>query len=319
MALTLADITRVYNDEAGAYLLLESIRWPDGPICPHCGTVDDAHYMEPKGEGRKDRHGKIQQRRLWRCHSCKKQFSVLVNTIFGDSHIPLGKWLMGFHEICSAKNGISAHELSRKLEITVKSGWFMAHRIRYAMARQPLSDLLSGTVEVDETYMGGKPRKHLSRSEAAKRRHDTKTPVVTLVQRKGEVRSQVMKPVTGKNIRKVLVDNVAPNATVMTDESNIYAWPLQVFASHEHVNHRTGEYARGAAHINSAEGYFSQLKRSIDGTHHWVSEKHLARYLANFDWMYNTRDAKDAQRATMTLMRTAGKRLYYKQPTSTVE
>lgn len=152
MALTLADITRVCNDEAAAYQLLESIRWPNGPVCPHCGTVDDAHYMEPKGEGRKSTRGNVSQRRPWRCDGCRKQFSVLVDTIFHDSHIPLGKWLMEFHLICSVKNGISAHELSRQLAITVKSAWFMDHRIRYAMARPPLSDLLTGTGEFDWRY-----------------------------------------------------------------------------------------------------------------------------------------------------------------------
>lgn len=136
--------------------------------------------------------------------------------------------------------------------------------------------------------------------------------MVTLIQRGGEVRSQVMKRVTKVNMKKVLTENIDPSAHLMTDEKPMYRTQGRMFASHETVAHKKGEYARGAAHINSAEGYFSQLKRSVDGTHHWVSEKHLDRYLANFDWLFNTRDFKDAERATMTLMRTAGKRLIYK-------
>ena len=195
--LALTDIAKVFNDEAAAYELLESIRWPNGPVCPHCGSTD-AHYIEPKAGASRERtdrrlgEGKpgksVSFRRLYRCHDreCRKQFSVLVGTIFGDSKIPLGKWLMAFHLLCAGKNGVSAHELSRQLGITVKSAWFMAHRIRYAMERPPLSTKLAGVVEADETYIGG-AAKYMHKTTREKkitgRGTVDKIPVVTLVNR----------------------------------------------------------------------------------------------------------------------------------------
>jgi transposase-like protein len=321
-SLTLSEITKVFNDEAAAYELLESLRWPNGAICPHCGSFDN-HYIKPLGEARKSRSGKETYRRIWRCHDCKKQFSVLVGTIFGDSHIPVGKWLMAFHLLCAAKNGMSAHELSRQLGVTVKSAWFMAHRIRYAMAQPPLSDKLAGVVEVDETYMGGKAKfmhKAAREQKITGRGGVNKVPVVTLVERGGQARSQVMRTVTGENIGKVLYEHLDAPAVLMTDTSAVYTKAGQAFAGHETVNHLNGEYVRynrnGGPHAysNSVEGFFSQLKRSVDGTHHHVSEQHLERYLGEFDYRYNTRKMADADRAELTIRKTAGKRLTYKKP-----
>lgn len=314
--LALRDITRVFNDEAEAYKLLESIRWPTGPICPHCGSID-AHYIEPKEGPRKTRSGSETQRRVYRCHGCRKQFSVLVGTIFGDSHIPLGKWLMAFHLLCSGKNGVSAHELSRQLGITVKSAWFMAHRIRYAMDRPPLSDKLTGVVEVDETYFGGAAQ-FMHKTDRERRITGRgavdKIPVVTLVARGGEARSRVMKRVTGENIGKVLHEHISPAAALMTDASTVYPEAGKAFKSHETVDHVVGEYVRGSAYTNTVEGYFSQLKRSVDGTHHHVTEQHLDRYLAEFDLRYSTRKMGDTERTVLMIRKTAGKRLTYQQP-----
>lgn len=243
MGLPITDVARVFNDEAAAYELLESIRWPKGPVCSHCGGTD-AHYMEPKDGPRKTRTGTETFRRVYRCHTCRKQFSVLLGTIFGDSHISLGKWLMAFHLLCSAKNGVSAHELSRQLQITVKSAWFMAHRIRYAMERPPLSDKLQGVVEADETYFGGKSKNmHKNKREQAIQGRGTagKTPVVTLVERGGEARSRVMHRVTRENIGKVLSEQVSPTAILNTNTASAYDPADSLFAGHEMVNHGAGE------------------------------------------------------------------------------
>lgn len=222
-----------------------------------------------------------------------------------DSKIPLSKWLLAMHLMCAGKSGVSAHELHRQLGITYKSAWFMAHRIRYAMAPQAYDGRLQGTVEADETYVGGKTKR------ADGNPMDNKTPVVTLIARGGEARSQVMHHVTGDNIETALVEQVDRRAALMTDERSIYSEVGQAFASHETVNHSAKEYVRGDAHINTAENFFSQLKRSIDGTYHHVSEYHLHRYLAEFDYRYNARKLTDGERTVQTFGQVAGKRLMY--------
>jgi transposase-like protein len=184
----------------------------------------------------------------------------------------------------------------------------MAHRIRYAMARPPLSDMLTGIVETDETYVGGKAHGKRGRGAA------NKTPVVTLVQRGGEAHSQVMKKVTGKNIKETLTAQVSRETRMMTDSYSVYEGLEKTFASHETVDHGKGEYVRGDVHVNTAEGYFSQLKRSIDGTYHHVSEGHLDKYLAEFDYRYNTRKIDDGNRTVQAIQMTKGKRLMYQQP-----
>jgi transposase-like protein len=207
--------------------------------------------------------------------------------------------------MCAGKNGASAHELHRALGITYRAAWFMARRIRYALAHESFNAPLSGTVEADETYIGGKAKGMRGRGAA------NKTPVVTLVERGDEARSQAMKRVTGENIKKVLSEQVDPGATLMTDELQVYTEPGKGFAKHETVAHGRGEYSRGEAHVNTAEGFFSQLKRSIDGTSHHASERHLPRYLAEFDCRYNSRKMRDGERMKQAIRRTTGKRLRY--------
>jgi len=254
ITLNLSMIAKHFSSEEAAYELIESIRWPNGHICPHCGSVDHAYYLTPKNGYRTTRTGRTTYRRVWKCADCREQFSVLVGTIFEDSKIPLSKWLLAIHLLCQGKNGVSAHELHRTLDITYKSAWFMAHRIRYAMEREPLASKLEGIVQADETYIGGKARGKRGRGAA------NKTPVVTLVERDGEARSQVIEHATGKNIKSALEAQVSKEARLMTDELNVYIQPGQAFASHEMVEHGKGEYVRGDVHINTAEGYFSQLK-----------------------------------------------------------
>jgi len=307
-----SELAKHFSDEGAAYELLERIRWPDGPICPHCGVIDHAYYLAPLSGVRVTRTGKVSYRRVWKCADCRQQFSVLVGTIFEDSHLPLSKWLLAIHLLCAGKNGVSALELSRTLGIAYKSAWHMAHRIRYAMTQPALAAKLQGTVESDETYIGGKRKGFATRQEAALHRMDNKTPVHTLVERGGEARSRVLQAVTGDTLGEALREQVEPSATLMTDELKAYRTLGREFAAHELVNHSAGEYARGAAHINTAEGFFSQLKRSIDGTHHHVSAWHLHRYLSEFDFRYSTRKMKDGERTERAIRQTAGKRLQYR-------
>ncbi len=307
-------IAKQYSDESEAYKFLESIRWKHGAICPHCGNIG-AELIEHKNGGRKTRTGKITNRRTWRCHGCKEQFSVLVGTIFEGSHIPLSKWLLAIHELNADKNGISSCELARKLGITQKSAWFMAQRIRFAMAHTSLEDKLTGTVEVDETYIGGlEKNKHANKkTEGTQGRSvKTKTPVLSAVERGGSVYSKSLTTVSSGNIRKVLLDRVDKGATLNTDIFPVYNQVGQEFQAHKTVDHGTGEFVRGNAYTNTAEGYFPQLKRSLSGTFHHVSEKHLDRYLAEFDYRYNTRRVKDGERTKETIRRVTGKRLTYK-------
>ncbi len=293
---------------------LESIRWPSNPVCPHCGVVDEKHYRL-----------KSQTRKLWKCRACRKQFTVTVGTIFEGSHIPLNKWLLAFYLLCSSKKGMSAHQLHRMLGITYKSAWFMAHRIRYAMSQPAFARLLAGTVEVDETYVGGKVRrsnkrqyKPLDPSEPDTRlrktgRGSAKTPVVALVERGGTVRAERVATVTGRELKGVIARHVDPSAHLMTDAFASYRGLDKQYAAHETVNH-LDEYVRGEVHTNTAENFFSILKRGIDGVYHHVSPAHLPRYLAEFEFRYNNlaRDGvDDAERTRRALAGAAGKRLTY--------
>jgi len=306
--LNLSTIAKQYAEEEAAWLFFESIRWPNGPVCPHCGIVDHAYYLEPKAGTRKTSTGKVSYRRVWKCGECREKFSVLVGSIFEDSKVPLSKWLLAFHMMCANKNGVAALELQRTLGVTYKTAWFMAHRIRYAMEQGPLGTLLSGTVEADETYVGGKEKGKRGRPG----KDSKKTPVVSLVERGGMVRSRVVTDVSSKNLKAVLTESVSPDATLMTDSFAAYREPGKSFAAHETVDHGKGEYVRGEAHTNTVEGFYSQLKRSLDGTHHHVSTKHLHRYVGEFDFRYNTRKVKDGERTVIAVQKTAGKRLQYR-------
>ncbi len=309
--LTISTIAKRYSDEDAAYEYIESLRWPNGPICPHCGIVDDATFLAPKNGHRTTSTGKASYRRVWQCNDCRQQFSVLVGTIFEDSKISLSKWILGIHMMCAGKNGVAALELQRTLGIAYRSAWFMAHRIRYAMAHESFDKPLEGTVEADETYVGGKAKGKRGRGAA------NKTPVVSLVERGGTVRSRVVTNVNGKNVKEVLQANVSPDATLMTDAYQVYREPGKMFAAHETVDHGKDEYVRGDAHTNTVEGFFSQLKRSLDGTHHHVSAKHLHRYVDEFDFRYNSRTITDGERTVLAIEQVVGKRLQYKGAIST--
>lgn len=287
----------IYLNEDAAREYLEQIRWPDGAICPHCNSIG-AYKLQPKADSKRPvRKG------VYKCKSCRKQFTVTVGTIFEDSHIPLYQWLSAIQFLCASKKGISAHQLHRMLNITYKSAWFMAHRIRYAMGQPPLAEKLQGIIEADETYIGGKA--HGKRGRAS----ENKTPVFALVQRGGDVRSFKTDRVTARNLKTMIRENVDRNSTIMTDEFWSYNYLHEEFAGHGRINHSKGEYAKGEIHTNSVEGYFSILKRGIIGTYHHISQQHLDRYLAEFNFRYNTRQVDDAFRMVLAIGRVKDKRL----------
>ncbi len=290
-----------FTDDDAARQHLEAIRWPEGPVCPHCGAVD----RQSKLEGKSHRPG------LHFCGHCRKQYTVTVGTVFERSKVALHKWVLATHLICSSKKGMSAHQLHRLLGVTYKTAWFMAHRIREAMADAPNGPLGAGggTVEADETYWGNN-----GKQRPGARGGDHKMKVFSLVERDGEVRSFHVPNVTAKTLSEVLENQVAQDAHLMTDDAGQYKKVGQQFASHEVVNHSAGEYSRGNAHTNTIEGFFSILKRGLVGTFHHVGEQHLQRYVHEFDFRYNTRKVSDAERSENALKGITGKRLTYRRP-----
>jgi len=310
--------------EADAYLLLEELRWNGRPVCPHCGVVDGAYYIRPlNGTSRATRTGSQSQRRVWKCKACRRQFSVLTGTIFHGSKIALRTWLLVVFEMCSAKNGVSAREIERKYGLTPKTSWFMLHRIREAMKREPLAGLLSGTVASDETWVGGAPKnRHRNDPREQPRRYGTtdQTPVLALIHYETrEVRSRVIPNVTAKTLGAAIAEEVQQERTELwTDGSAGYTPVGERMRSHQTVDHSGGQYVRpGGMTTNMVENYFSQLKRSIDGTHHHVSKEHLNRYLAQFDFLYSLCKTTDSARMRALIGRSGARRLSYKPLTDT--
>lgn len=281
------------RDEKAAYEYLAKLRWPNGIECIRCNS-DRVKALNVKSA----------RRQVLKCYGCRKQFSATVGTVFEDSHIPMTKWLMALQLFCSSKKGMSAMQLKRMLGLdSYKTAWFMAHRIRHAMTQFSGASPLTGIIEADETYIGGKEKGTGNKSK--------KVPVFALVQRDGDVRSFIMPRVTAKNLHSVVKENVDKSAQLMTDSFVGYKTIGKHVTSHEAVNHSAKEYVRGIAHTNTVEGYFSLLKRGITGTYHHVSEKHLHRYLAEFDFRYNTRKVDDGIRSIMATKGTERKRLQY--------
>jgi transposase-like protein len=322
-----------FRDEDKAREFLEAMRWPDGAICPHCGLVGEAYKLTPKPKEpvpveyqTKDELKKQRVRKprkgLWKCAGCRKQFSVTVKTIFEDSHIPLNKWLLAIHLMCSSKKGISAHQLMRNLDIKqYKSAWFMAHRIRYAMTGE-LPEQMMGIVEADETYVGGKPRVAVPRTlKPGVRAQDHPSPfankaiVFSVLQRGGKVRSAHLERIVGGNLKTAILEVCAPDTHVMTDDAKLYRG-VKKERKHSSVNHTEKEYVRWEDGVcvttNTVEGFFANLKRGIIGTYHHVSKTHLHRYLSEFDFRYNERKVTDGERAQTALKGFEGKRLTYR-------
>jgi transposase-like protein len=304
--LTLTELIKKYGSDETARSFLENIRWPDGAICPRCKTKQD-HKITAKKESE---HGA--RKGVYFCGNCRKQFSVTVGTIMESSHIPLGTWLAAIFLICASKKAISSLQLKRMLGIgSYETAWFISHRIRHAMDESESGSLLSGIVEADEAYVGGKPRK-LAKKKFKGRGVSGKTPVVVLVERGGRARTKVMPSVNRKNIREMMKENVDINSKIMSDESPLYNTAGVHFkGGHESVNHSKWEFARGEANNNTAESFFALLKRGIYGTFHNVSKEHLDRYCNEFAFRWNNRKISDSERMYKAVKLIAGKRLLY--------
>ena len=292
---------RHYHNEDAAFAYVERNVWPNGPVCPHCGGVERISKME----------GKATRKGLHKCYQCRKQFTVRQGTIFESSHVPLHIWLQAIFLVAGSKKGVSSNQLHRTLGVTLKTAWFMSHRIREAMRSGDLAPFggEGGVVEVDETFIG--TRKGAVRTHAAWH----KMPVLSLVHREsGQSRSFVVDKATREHIMPIVQANVDRETYIMTDESRIYTGVHFTFLGHGTVNHHAGEYGRGRIHTNTVEGYFSIFKRGMKGVYQWCAEKHLHRYLAEFDFRYNNRAAlgcNDADRADALLRGIVGKRLTY--------
>ncbi len=296
-----------FHNEEAAYEFIESRVWPDGPVCPHCGAGKD---RVNKLKGKSTRMG------TYKCYECRKPFTVKVGTIFESSHVKLHTWLQAMFLICSSKKGISANQLHRTLGVTLKTAWFMGHRIREALTD---SDGLvfgtdGGTVEVDETFIGN-DRSVKPKGQKKGRGYAHKHKVLSLIDREtGKARSMVVDSLKAKDVVPILQKNIDQGATVMTDEAAQYKRLTHEFARHEFVSHGIGEYGRGEVSTNTIEGFFSIFKRGMKGVYQHCAKEHLERYLAEYDFRYNAREAlgvDDQQRTDFAIRGIKGKRLTY--------
>ncbi len=292
--ISLQDLAERFPTEQSCRNYLEAIRWNGHITCPHCGS-----YKTHKYNGG----------RLYFCLSCCKQFTVTVGTIFEGSHIPLPKWFFAIFIITAHKKGISSLQLSRDIKVTQKTAWYMNHRIRYAIAHQFLNVRLNNTVEVDETYIGGKTRRLGDPPLTVGRGSERKTPVIGIAERNGNIISLPVRRITGKNIKRIVRQYVEVGANVMTDEFPSYN-SLNHDYKHETVHHRSREYARGNVYTNTIEGFFGLLKRGLTGVYHSVSPKHVHRYCNEFSYRCNTRKVKDSERFVMALSQCEGRLTY---------
>jgi transposase-like protein len=297
----------VYHDEDAARAHLEAVRWPDGVVCPYCGSMGKIRLLA----GKKKSMGPG----WWWCGDCNDKFTVRVGSVFERSHIPLHKWLLGFRLMASSKKGISAHQLHRTLGIAYRSAWFLAHRIREAMAEGDPAPMggEEKPVEVDEAYLGssGYVLKN-DKGWQMKRGHGDKMKVITLVERGGRARSVKVDDMTAQTVAAVIAKNVKRDSRLMTDESPVYNTVGKTLDSHEKVQHKRKEYVRGDVTTNTVEGYFSIFKRGMKGVYQHCSEAHLQRYLYEFDFRYSNRTAlgiDDADRTTLAIRGAEGKRL----------
>jgi transposase-like protein len=305
-----------FRDDTAAREYLESTLWPDGPVCCHCGVVNHAYATKRPG--------------VFRCaeNECRKDFTVTMRTVMERSKIALHKWLQAFHLMCSSKKGVSAHQLHRTLDIGYEAAWFMAHRIREAMRDGGLAPLggNGGIVEADETYFGDVPESKRRPSKQRGNRPFTKggkvgvggkRAIVSLVERGGRVRSFHPANADGESVTAIVRENITRESRLHTDESRLYIKVGAEFAAHETVNHSGKEYARGDVTTNSVEGYFSIFKRGMKGVYQHCGEKHLHRYLAEYDFRYNHRvklGFNDGDRAALAVKGAANKRLTYRGP-----
>jgi len=316
----------IFQDDDLAREWLEARVWPNGPVCPHCGSTSE-HVTRLTGT--KHRPG------VYQCNACREQFTVTVKTVFERSKVPLSKWLAALFLMTASKKGVSAHQIHRSLGVSYKTAWFMMHRLREAMRQGGLGPLggADQIVEADETYFGKADKRRVSKQRGdrpykSKRRNDRA--VVALVERGGRVRSFHPAVADGVTVAKIVNENIAHESRLMTDESALYIKPGDNFATHETVKHSANEYVRVVTkklndietitrkvHTNTVEGYFSIFKRGMRGVYQHCAEKHLHRYLAEYDFRYNTRVAlgyNDLMRAEELAKGIVGKRLTYRRP-----
>ncbi|MEQ8194226.1 MAG: IS1595 family transposase [Rhodospirillales bacterium] len=300
-----------FHDESAAYAFVEARIWPDGPICPHCGGTDRISKM----------NGKSTRIGAHKCYQCRKPFTVKIGTIFEQSHVKMHLWLQAIFLMAASKKGISANQLHRTLGVTLKTAWFMSHRIREAMRSGDLSPLggEGQIVEADETYYGNREERKISeqrRGRPYKKKGglSMKRAVLGLVERGGQVRTFHIAQATKVNVADLVTKNVDKESILYTDESRLYHGMKDHFKDHDFTTHSKNEYARGPVHSNTIENYFSVFKRGMKGTYQHCAEKHLHRYLAEFDFRYNKRvglEVTDEQRADYILDGIVGKRLTY--------
>jgi len=311
-----AALPKACASDLAAVEFFETRRWgKTGPCCPRCGDTD-VYKMTDRKTGQRNK------RFLWMCNGCKKQYTVRVGTVLEESLIPLRHWAYAFWAGAASKKGVSSMQIQRMTGLTYKSALFMMHRVRFAMAEDYRAlPKLTGTVEADEAYVGGKPRYKQAAKGPAPGWLDRKTPVVSLVERGGNIRSFVTADVTAANVGRILEENVSRESHLMTDSAPIYARTgiTKRFARHGMTDHRKGEYAKpDGTHSNTVESAFSLLKRGIYGTFHNVSRKHLHRYVAEFDFRWNARKIDDGARTELAIRRGEGKRLRYRAPVATL-
>lgn len=294
---SLFQMMQAFPDEQTCIDHLRAIRWKTGAFCPYCGSAKVYHFSD---------------NRTHKCGDCRQRFSIKVGTIFEDTKLPLRKWFMAIWMITSHKKGIASTTLARDLQITQKSAWFVLHRLRYAARTKSFNRPLRGEIEADETYIGGKEKnKH-----ASKRKHEGpggtgKAIVLGILERGGELRTTQIKSTSKGALQHPIARNVAAGATVLTDEHKSYEG-LNLRFNHYTINHSAGEYVRNRfVHTNGLEGAWSHFKRQVFGVHHWVSAKHLDRYLSEFTWRYNLRGMEEGARVNAFLGRVSG-RLTYK-------
>ena len=297
----LTELVQACADEGPARAFLESWRWPDGPVCPHCQNASDKRISRLKAQ-RTSNNGV--RKGVYFCGACRQQFTVTVGTVLERSHVPISKWLMALFLLGSSKKSLSANQIHRMIGVTHKTALFMCHRIRFAMTpNHGLEPKLKGTVEVDETFVGPRAK--------------PKTPVVALIERCGLARVKVIASVTQKNLGAALCECVSQEAVVNTDEHPGYKNPLKHWKAHQTVNHSRGEYQRqnqdgSRASTNTAESFFSLFKRAIIGAWHHISREHLPRYANEFAFRWNTRHNTDGQRLGKFFQWMEGKRLTYR-------
>jgi len=310
-----------YQNEDSAREHLEALHWPNGPFCPHCGSLNAKRLPLQMGRKTKAHPEGAPRKGVVQCNDCRQQYTVTVGTVFESSKVGLHKWLYVNHILCSSKKGTSAHQIARNIGVSYKTAWFMMHRIREAMKETNPGPMggLGETIECDETYVGGKITNRRDRRMPYMQGKGgspvrNKQPVVSLIERGGRVRSFHVANVNGPTLRSILVTNADRGSWLMTDEHSGYIKTGKEFTGHGVVNHSKGEYGRaGVFHTNTIESFFSMLKRGIIGTYHHVSEQHLARYCAEFDFRHNTRKLDGAERADENLLGAIGKRLTYRR------